>query len=127
MRSGQLLATAFHPELTDDLRWCALTPQYFHLKACFHYRLSSLRAKETKEAVNAQVTRRHALFVDMVRRRLAEQGDGGLAKRRQCEQRAVIELALQHAVRSQPLGRPACLLPRHTLLIRQCISVEHIF
>ena len=37
--------------------------------------------KEIKVAANAQVTRRHALFVDMVRRRLAEQGDGGLVKR----------------------------------------------
>ena len=26
VRSEHLLATAFHPELTDDLRWCASTP-----------------------------------------------------------------------------------------------------
>ena len=26
VRSKHLLATAFHPELTDDLRWCANAP-----------------------------------------------------------------------------------------------------
>ncbi len=25
VRSGPLLATAFHPELTDDVRWCAVS------------------------------------------------------------------------------------------------------
>lgn len=44
VRSGPLLATAFHPELTDDVRWCAVSTRIvlrnFDSVPCNHLRHS---------------------------------------------------------------------------------------
>lgn len=59
VRSGVLLATAFHPELTSDLRWCADCVQLYINHHMHAYR--------------------HQLFAGMVRQHAAGSGLQGLA------------------------------------------------
>ena len=76
VRSGSLLATAFHPELTEDLRWSVVMPlKRFCSASLFrHDRLHS-----------QLLSYRHQMFVDMVRKQLQESAavDGQRSRRKE--------------------------------------------
>jgi 5'-phosphate synthase pdxT subunit len=61
VRQGNILATAFHPELTSDSRWLVI---FVRASSCYLFHLSVVRVQTLNHAC-ALLLGRHRLFLDM--------------------------------------------------------------